>query len=823
MPVCPAQSTPGGGQVMPYKLAEQMPTRLLRSLLGLHAVLAAGLPLLIVSTGLGADPGLLTTSGGLASTRPWPRVALAPGEGFTPASSDAGIEWTADLSIIRSGEYRFFHDSALLRIDEREVGTAPIRLAAGTHRFDLRADRGVGWARLAVEWQGPGFLREPIPSRLFSHEPGGSGTLDGRAVFEDLGCANCHYSDSPSIQQRPGPVLTGLGDRVKPAWIRHWLDRPEEFRSWSTMPQMLSDSERADVAAFLSSLRSDPREEPRVRKSHEERGRTAFQSLGCGACHGSELPLLGLGSKTTVGNLQRYLLDPLRYSPDGRMPSFHLTGSEALDLAAYLVSSRNQAFEAATPMGDETRGREIMTSTGCLECHALDGLASKSEAPPLEAMNEALGCLSETVPAGIPRYRLTAAERLALRRFVAAFRAAPDTAAAPTFDLPRRVAQLRCRVCHEFDGRGPRGPLAEFAPPLTGVGDKLNADWIETALNSETRTLGWRELRMPSYGTSHAAWLADAFAKASGVLPHGADALDPEGSHSNGRDLLGVDGSGGGLGCIGCHGWGEFPPLGENGPNLFAAGKRLRPEWFKRWMRDPARIFAATSMPNYFGGKESPEFLAAVSDLWAAFRSAPTIPPPFGFKAADASVGEEARPLPADRAVVIRWDMPEATPAAIAVGLPGGISYCFDAGESRLRYAWRGGFIDMARTLLTKKNRETNLTETAEILGKIFFREGAYPIRSADRERIPQRKFRGYRLVESMPEFRYDVDGVRVYERILPIEGGLARHFRLEGVEQPMWFVPAEDDGVEIRSTLDGFAIPSGDSVAFEVTVVAKE
>ena len=821
LPDGPAHLTPGDAHVMLRRSVNRMPMRFHRGRLGLHALLAVGA--LTVSVDLRADPGLSTTSGGLALTRPWPRLVLAPGEGFTPASSEAGIDWSADLSIIRAGEYRFFVESASLRINGLEVGSGPIRLEAGTHGFHLESDRQLGWARLAVEWEGPGFLREPLPPSLFSHDPGAPGALDGRAIFEDLGCANCHRSDSPSIQERPGPVLTALGGRLKPAWIRRWLDAPEEFRPWATMPQMLSDSERSDVAAFLTGLSGDSHEEPKTRKSHEERGRTTFQSFGCGACHGSDLPLLGLGSKTTVGHLQRYLLDPLRYSPDGRMPSFHLNASEALDLAAHLASSRNEAFEGPLPTGDEARGREIVRSSGCLECHALEGLASESEAPSLDSLDATRGCLSQTVPADLPRYRLTAADRLALRRFVAAYQAEPDTAPAPTFDLPRRLAQLRCRACHQIDGRGPTGPLAEFAPPLTGVGDKLEAEWIERAVGSETRTFDWLELRMPSYGPSHAAWLADAFAKASGVLPRQDDRLDPNGSHLEGRDLLGVDGSSGGLGCVGCHGWDEFPPLGENGPNLFEAGRRLRPAWFKRWMRDPARILAGTSMPNYFSGKESPEFLAAVRDLWAAFRAAPTMPPPFGFKTADASLGGEARPHPADRAVVVRWDMPEATPAAIAVGLPGGISFCFDAGESRLRYAWRGGFIDLSRTLLSKKNRETNLTQTAEIIGEIFFREGVYPIRSADRERIPQRKFRGYRLIESIPEFRYDVDGVRVYERIIPIEGGFARHFRLDGVEQPMWFVPAETDGVEIHSTLDGFLIPPGDSVSFEVTVVAKK
>lgn len=775
------------------------------------------------ASGLLGSPGLITSSGDHLLVRAWPRLALDPDEGFSPASGDAGIEWSGSLSILRAGEYRFFPSGAVLSIDGEMAGRGPMTLEPGPVQIELRVARQPGSARVAVEWEGPGFLREPIPPARLAHESQNPDGPDGRTVFEDLGCPNCHQSDSPSIQGRVGPLLTGIGSRVKPAWIRSWLDSPSEFRSWSTMPVMLSETERADVAAFLVTQRGEPVDEPSVRRSNEERGRTTFQSIGCGACHSTDLPLAGLGSKMTIGHLQRYLLDPIRFSPGALMPSFHLSASEALDLAAYLGASRNEAFERLPPYGDATRGATTVESSGCLACHELAGFASASQAPRLEELDPELGCLADAVPVGVPRYRLSDAERIALRQFVARYQSVPDSVEAPTFDLPRRLAQLRCHACHEIDSRSPSGPLAEYAPSLTGVGEKLQTEWIERVLSSPTQTLDWQELRMPSYGASRAAWLADALAKASGVHPRADMAPESDGSAQAGRGRLGMDGSGGGLGCVGCHGWGEFPSLGENGPNLLRAGERLRRPWFERWMRDPARILPGTSMPNYFGGIESPRFVSVVSDIWATFRAAPDLLPPFGFETVDALPGDEAMPVPTDRAVVVRWDMPEATPAAIAVGLPGGVSYCFDAGESRLRYAWRGGFADISQTLFNKKNRETNLTETARIVGEIFFREGTFPIRSTDRGRIPQRRFRGYRLVDSIPEFHYELDGVEVRERIVAIEGGLKRHFRLDGVERPMWFVPAEAEGVEVHSTLDGFVIPAGETVAFEVTVVAKE
>ncbi len=778
---------------------------------------ATGLPLVVL-----AAPGLVTTGGGLGGVRPAPRVFLAGGEGLSPSRVAAGADWFAELSILRSGEYRFFVRGGMLSIDGDAVDHLPIRLDAGAHQFLLHQRRTSGPLRVSVEWAGPGFAREPIPARVFSHDDVLSIDQDGRMLFEDLGCSNCHLSDSPSIQQRPGPVLTGLGSRTTTPWIRHWLEAPQEFRDWATMPQMLSPLERADVAAFLAAQTTGVLDEPRPTGTQEERGRTTFQSIGCAACHGSSLPLAGLGSKTTVGHLQRYLLDPLRFSPAGRMPSFHLSEDEALELAAYLTTSRNESFERPVQGGDPMRGREIVRTTGCLACHRIEGLDSVHQAPPLRSLDETRGCLSEDTPAGAPRYRLEPGHRIALQRFVVGYRADPDVAPAPTFDLPRRLVQLGCNACHEINAEPPTGSLAEPAPTLTDVGDKLRVDWIERAIGAETRVLDWQELRMPSYGSVHSGWLAPALSKASGEDPDGPPPESTEGHDATaGLNMLGVDGARGGLGCIGCHGWDEFPALGENGPNLYTTGRRLRPDWFQRWMRNPARILAGTSMPNYFGGADSADARETISNLWAAFRAAGDLPPPAGLETPEASIGGEEMPVPTEHPVVIRWDMPEATPAAIAVGLPGGVSYCFDAGESRLRYAWLGGFVDMSRTLLAKKNRRTNQTETAAIVGEIFFREGVYPIRVGDKQRIPQRRFRGYRLVDSFPEFHYQVDGVSVYERILPLARGVVRKFRIDQVEQPMWFRPAAAEGVEIRSTLDRFVIPRGRDVAFEVTVVA--
>src|SRR5262249_9642983 len=65
-----------------------------------------------------------------------------------------------------------------------------------------------------------------------------------------------------------------------------------------------------------------------------------------------------------------------------------------------------------------------------------------------------------------------------------------------------------------------------------------------------------------------------------------------------------------------------------------------------------------------------------------------------------------------------RTFLPDCGPAAIAVGLPGGQAYCFDATQCRMRYAWRDGFIDNATQLLGKGD------QFASVIGRVYYRAG---------------------------------------------------------------------------------------------------
>jgi hypothetical protein len=298
---------------------------------------------------------------------------------------------------------------------------------------------------------------------------------------------------------------------------------------------------------------------------------------------------------------------------------------------------------------------------------------------------------------------------------------------------------------------------------------------------------------------------------------------------ARGVDLIGMNLKKGGMACIGCHDWGEFKSQGESGPQLINVAHRLRYDWFERWMRDPVRILSGTSMPSYFRTMKRDEADKVIQTLWAALAMGETMPLPEGLRAAGGLLGSEEKPVPDQEAIVIRWDMPEATPAAIAVGMPGKFSYCFDASECRLRYAWYGGFVDMSGTLRRKVD-ETRLTPTAQLIGEIFYRSEEFPLRIGAFDHVGKRRFLGYRLIDGYPQFHYQVDGIDVYERILPDKSGkgLKREFKILRVDRPMWLLSGDTPGVVVGSNIGRFEdgklkIPQGTEVKFEVTVIKQE
>jgi len=770
-----------------------------------------------------------------------PNFYLDAGQSLHPAlGSEFEARWNGRLLVLRGGTYSF--RGAEVVVNGHAVGESGVSLDPGRHSIRIAFQRRGGPAALQLRWKAEHFDWEPVPTDRFFHDPAKVDARahlveQGRRLAENLGCANCHDAQSASLRARPGPSLLGIGSRRKRAWLYHWLRDPAGFRADALMPDRLeSEQERRDLAAYLAAQVSQlPVEDiGKVSRRDRETGRSLMGSLGCGACHRSDsFSLQGLGSKMDVSTLAAYLQDPTQHDESGEMPSFNLTRQEAKELTGGLTESTNEAFDADFTGGDAARGAVLVQAARCAACHEManDPQASTPNPPGMRRLRPGRGCLAEKPAKGVPRFRLSAKEQQALTAFVESYAAAPDISPAPVYEFYRRLTKLRCTTCHALDSAKPSPAIPEYGPPLTGLGYRMTSEWLRGVLLGTTRTHGGVELRMPHYAKSEVEPLVAGFARAAGVSPTAASPVSETNPSMSqiGVNMLGTNAAEGGLGCIGCHGFGDHDALGEEGPLLTHVAEKVRHDWFQRWMRDPARELSGTSMPNYFGSLPADDARAKIDVLWAALSLGGEMPLPEGFERVESKPGSEELPVPVDKPIVIRWDMPEATPAAIAVGLPGGLSYCFDAGESRLRYVWRGGFLDMTGTLFEKRDRETKLTRTADILGDVFYRVEDFPFRVGDLRHIPQRRFRGYRLIDGFPEFHYELDGVDVYERIAPTEtrSGIVRTFRIADVNQSMWLLNRPGPGYSVQSSLPGAAdgelrIPLGRDVTFTFTITAR-
>jgi cytochrome c2 len=306
------------------------------------------------------------------------------------------------------------------------------------------------------------------------------------------------------------------------------------------------------------------------------------------------------------------------------MPNFRLTDEESTQLASYLLSGSQKELSPA-PKGDATRGGQLLATSGCLNCHAGLPPTTQPTLPSTLASGWTKGCMADT-PANrgkAPDFALEPAQAEALRAFAAHGFASLKT------DLPlefaeRQIRTLRCTACHSADGKpstwgeledemaplqaaapAPEqegAPVASTAlPHLTWMGEKLLPSWMEgfIAGKPHPKPRPWLIARMPGFAT-FAEGVSKGLSLAHGFPLQPAPESAPEEEQlKNGETLLGENG---GFNCITCHAVGEKAATAvfeAPGVNLGWASKRLRKEYFHRWLLHPLRIDPETKMPKF--------------------------------------------------------------------------------------------------------------------------------------------------------------------------------------------------------------------------------
>jgi mono/diheme cytochrome c family protein len=618
------------------------------------------------------EPGLIVTfkAGGQTEFATAPNVWLhvdsgRPAAPFLPGGKFTAT-WDGAINADLRGNYVFqaelngtlkveINGAAVLEASSNGAASPlskSIQLNKGPNAFKATfegVDMGDSFVRLA--WAEKPPFTGPIPSAAFTHIPTpelekSAQLLLGRELFLDRRCIKCHIDDKAAGAGVPelkmdAPSLEGIGGRRHYDWMARWILDPKSLRPSAHMPKLLSGPKAREdaeaMASYLASLQSGDeakltdaayktrQTEPAGAEAPAPAGdpKPLYERLHCIGCHNppdakepdpAKLSQKRVAEKFPAGKLAEFLRAPDAYYAWTRMPDFHLSAKEAKELEDWLFAAAPKPELKAAPVDAALleRGRKLVQTTGCLNCHTLN-LENQSKAPMLGALSgrhlkkrdktPAGDCLGATPAAD---YALTPPERAAVDAFT---RAGFDslTRHVPAEFASRETRALNCNACH--------GQL-ELIPPLEILGRKLKPEWsakflagvIPHKIRYDAHPKGepWVEARMPAF-KSRAEPLAIGLAQQHGFGPKSPAEPPVDAALAEiGRKLVGKDG---GFSCVACHAVGPMPALEvfeSEGINLAYSADRLLPGYYRRWFRAPTTIDPLTKMPVYFDEGKSP-------------------------------------------------------------------------------------------------------------------------------------------------------------------------------------------------------------------------
>ena len=598
----------------------------------------------------------------------------------------------------------------------------------------------------------------PVPQEFWTL----GDSLNGQKLFHRIGCVACHEPDAnyETVETKPTPLEQLLNQ----------LD-PEEI----------------DDLGLASAMR-------RV----------------------DSVPLLDLAAKYSSQSLTHFLLDPHRTRPAGRMPKLKLDVVQAADIAAWLLQVTNRgskgAPESFTPPAIDAalaaRGQQLFSELRCVHCHTAAGLKPTQSAKQLEQLSLTEPSCFTKPHHGLPHFPLDDQQQAAV---IAAIQDTKQATKPPTTTARVRftLLQLNCLACHERDKLGGVGRFRKayfetygnidigdegrLPPPLTGVGHKLQKKWLETVFQGKAQLRPHMRIQMPLFPAETVRHLPTAFesADAREHVSSATQLFPPEAGQLNaGQTLLDT-------GCIQCHSLRGHALPGVIGVDLSQVTKRVRPQWFRDFLLNPANLKPRTRMPTFFpqgmGQLKTVYEGDADRQIAAMWHYLNATAPPLPTKLAKAR-SQNYELVPQDRPLLLRTFMNEAGTHAIAVGLPEKVHFAFDAEQARLAVAWRGRFLDAQGTWFVRFAPPANPLGN----GTLQFPPGTLisPLKSAA-DPWPQSlavQFRGYRLDEAgVPTFLYRLANSDIEERMsVNDQAQLVRHLTIQNRADntPLWIRP---------------------------------
>jgi len=436
------------------------------------------------------------------------------------------------------------------------------------------------------------------------HKYTGGNREKGKELVETIGCMGCHGVEgldeqSHKVDAFAGPYLTGLGSKISGDWLVTWLRKPQHFQENTIMPSFrLSNREANDIAAFLLASKNKTFEKlefekinPKLRddllveyfaafdtiavakkklatfSEHEktlELGKRSIGKYGCYSCHTID----GFAGRAPIGpELTNVGSKPLTQFGFGHEKVEH---SRSGWIKAHLLNPRRWDNGADKPF------------KGLLRMPNLNMTEAEADSITLAL----LGQVSDYIPkTGVKN--LNAHEEIAAKGM-------------------KTIVNLNCIGCHKIDSIGGDilamfDDVNEGPPRLIDQGHKQQSTWFYHFLDNVSPIRPWLKVRMPSFNLS----VEDknnltAFFQAKSKQPTFVEAkvIWEKGERTGAIKLFKS------LDCASCHTTG-FNTEEATAPDLHNVGKRLRPSWIEKWLRNPQAILEGTIMPSFWEDGES--------------------------------------------------------------------------------------------------------------------------------------------------------------------------------------------------------------------------
>lgn len=357
-------------------------------------------------------------------------------------------------------------------------------------------------------------------------------------------------------------------------------------------------------------------------------------------------------------------------------------------------------------------GREAFVRLGCAACHEHapggERLKWNGQAPMFAGMRTDRGCLADQPGTSVPKFALTASQRDQLRAAIRTPAAGASKDARS--ELRMAMTALNCFACHTrdmlsadaslnhvFAGTIPEmGDEGRIPPALDGAGDKLNETWLRTLLNEGAKDRPYMATRMPRFGAEQGNPIVDRMIALDRVADEAPVMLtSPEHRiKADARTLAGDKG----LSCIKCHIFDRHAATGIQSLDMTRMTKRLRRDWFVRYLLDPQQYRPGTRMPAAWPRElvAFPDLLegtarSQIEGLWIYLSDGTQAKVPSGLQ-------REAIELkPVDRPLIYRNFLEGLSPRGIAVGFSEKAHFAWDAEHLTPRLIWHGAFIDASK------------------------------------------------------------------------------------------------------------------------------